>query len=78
MAYNSITTTFAPGLWAQTKARTAGVLSTMGRWLDSYVVARSRADQVQRLMDMTDDQLAARGLTRDRIVHHVFRDCFYM
>lgn len=36
--------------------------------------AQSRADQIERLQALSDQELAKRGLTRDRIVHHVFRD----
>lgn len=35
---------------------------------DSYARGRLAA----RLMEMSDTQLAARGLTRDQIVHHVY------
>ncbi|WP_371038136.1 MULTISPECIES: DUF1127 domain-containing protein [unclassified Rhodosalinus] len=37
-----------------------------------------RVHRVDTLNDMTDDELAARGLKRDEIVQHVFRDLYYI
>lgn len=39
-----------------------------------YADAVSRKNEIAYLSNMTDAELAERGLTRDRIVHHVFRD----
>jgi len=36
--------------------------------------AQSRTRQIQFLQSLTDEELRQRGLTRDRIVHHVFAD----
>ncbi|GAA5078972.1 hypothetical protein GCM10023209_30620 [Roseibacterium beibuensis] len=36
--------------------------------------ARSRMTQIERLNAMGDDDLAARGLSRDAIPRYVFRD----
>lgn len=33
-----------------------------------------RMREIERLQAMSDADLAARGLTRDRIIQHVFRD----
>ena len=33
-----------------------------------------RFAMINRLQAMSDAELSARGLTRDRIMHHVFRD----
>jgi uncharacterized protein YjiS (DUF1127 family) len=38
----------------------------------------ARFRQVQKLQAMSDADLAARGLTRDEIVRHVFRDLYYV
>lgn len=38
----------------------------------------ARLRQVARLRAMTDEQLAERGIKRDRIVHHVFREIYYV
>lgn len=37
-----------------------------------------RMKEINRLQAMSDEQLAARGLTRDGIAHHVFRDVYYV
>jgi uncharacterized protein YjiS (DUF1127 family) len=42
--------------------------------LDTFAQVRSRRGEIMRLLDLSDDQLAARGLTRDQIVQHVYRD----
>lgn len=49
----------------------------LGRWMEDIAVANARVRQVERLNAMSDEQLAKRGLTRDQIVHHVFRDVMY-
>ena len=40
--------------------------------------ASSRAQLVEKLQNMSDAELAERGITRDQIVHHVFRDYMYL
>ena len=47
-------------------------------WLEAFAEARSRRDQIAELEAKTDAELARMGLRRDRIVHHVFRDTFYL
>jgi uncharacterized protein YjiS (DUF1127 family) len=44
----------------------------------AYSVAQSRADQVQRLNEKTDAELARMGLRRENIAHYVFRDILYI
>ena len=79
MAYHSTTTSdFAPGFWAGVKVRLARMGSVLATRLDSYMMYRSRADQVMRLQAMSDAELARRGIARDRIVQHVFRDIAYI
>ena len=39
---------------------------------------RARSVQVQALLALSDEQLARRGLTRDTVVAHVFRDKMYL
>lgn len=41
-----------------------------------YAEHRSRFAEINRLSEMTDEELAERGLHRDSIVRHVFRDRF--
>jgi uncharacterized protein YjiS (DUF1127 family) len=38
----------------------------------------SRMQKVKTLNEMTDEQLAAKGLTREDIVRHVFADSMYV
>ena len=52
--------------------------AALGRGMTRYVDARSRRAQVEELEKLSDEQLAARGLTRDGIVMHVFSDMLYL
>ncbi|WP_458790846.1 hypothetical protein [Yoonia sp. MH D7] len=45
---------------------------------EAVVVARSRSEIIARYENMSDDQLANIGITREGIVAHVFRDKFYI
>ena len=49
-----------------------------GRVMIALGEANSRSQKVQRRMAMSDADLAERGLTRDKIVHHVFSDVCYI
>ncbi len=40
--------------------------------------ANDRSRKVQRLMAMSDAELAQRGIKRDQIVQHVFSDVYYI
>ena len=51
-------------------------LSALGRGLASLgrtALGAERAREAARLLSITDAQLAEMDLSRDRIVHHVFR-----
>lgn len=37
-----------------------------------------RMQQMRTLEAMSDAELKTRGITRDRIAHHVFRDIYYV
>lgn len=50
----------------------------IGNVLIAIGEANSRSQQVQRLHDMDDAELAARGIKRDEIAHHVFKDIYYV
>ena len=61
------------------------VLSAIGRGFESIYLAISvlgnydgRLQEVHRLQALTDAQLAEKGLSRDEIVRHVFRDLYYI
>ena len=38
----------------------------------------ARLQRVQRLQSLSDESLAARGIARDDIVRHVFKDVYYL
>jgi hypothetical protein len=40
--------------------------------------ANGRVDQVERLQALSDAELERRGIKREEIVHHVFRDVYYL
>lgn len=58
-----------------------GIFARLGRaisgWFLLVIESQSRAHEVERLQNKSDAELARVGLTRDRIVHHVFRDRMY-
>ncbi|SDI17805.1 hypothetical protein [Lutimaribacter saemankumensis] len=47
-------------------------------WFENYAEAKSRRAEMQALEAKTDEELAAMGLKRDGIAHHVFRDLYYV
>lgn len=53
------------------------LMQRIGHFFESMALTASRAHEVERLTAMTDEQLAARGLRRDQIAQHVFRDLMY-
>ncbi len=59
-------------------ARIAGGFASLGRALVATAETHSRIEQVKRLDAMSDAELKARGIRRDQIVHHVFRDIYYL
>ena len=42
--------------------------------LDDVTMAQGRVREIERLQSLSDAELAKRGIARDQIVHHVFRD----
>ncbi len=63
-----------PGLMARVGAGFDRVLNI----LVAMAEANPRVKAVSRLSAMSDEELAARGLKRDEIVRHVFRDMYYV
>jgi hypothetical protein len=62
-------------------ANRAAPRRSLSEWIDAfgaafgdYLYRYGRLDQVDALRAKSDAELAGMGLTRDRIVHHVFRD----
>lgn len=78
MAYDSTATTTPPRAFpsAPVRARLDAFFASLGQGFNAYLEIRSRRAQIEALEALTDEQLAARGLSRDRIPHHVFRDRF--
>jgi uncharacterized protein YjiS (DUF1127 family) len=52
--------------------------TSLGQGFNAYLERRSRSEEIRRLDSMSDAELAAMGISRDRIPHHVFRDLFYL
>jgi hypothetical protein len=74
MAYaTDITSAPRKGLFAGI----AAVFGKIGNGLIRLAESNQRVQRVQRLMDMSDDQLAKRGLKREDIVRHVFADSMH-
>jgi hypothetical protein len=46
--------------------------------VNAYLEARARSAQIEALEAKSDGELARMGLTRDRIVAHVFRDTYWV
>lgn len=59
---------------ASLRANAGRALAGLERSLSAYAYRRSRRAQVEYLESLSDADLAARGLTRDDIIPHVFRD----
>ncbi|PTV94616.1 hypothetical protein C8J27_107147 [Rhodobacter aestuarii] len=76
MAY---TTTFIEkelNLFKDIAAQIGRFAASFGARLVEATEAHERMQEVLRLSDMSDEELAVHGLTRDDIVSHVFRDKF--
>ncbi|MBO9395769.1 MULTISPECIES: DUF1127 domain-containing protein [unclassified Shimia] len=56
----------------------AAPFRAIGNGFVSLIENNSRIQQVDRLNALTDAQLAARGLKREDIVQHVFRDYMHL
>ena len=50
----------------------------IGHGIMTGSTAHHRYEQVQRLQAKSDAELADLGLKRDEIVHHVFKDLYYI
>ena len=55
-----------------------GVLHAIGDFFTLITESNWRVREAERLQAMSDSQLAARGLRREDIARHVFRDMFYI
>ena len=54
------------------------VFNSILNFLVSISMAQSRVRQIEFLCALTDQELAQRGLTRQDIVRHVYRDAYYV
>ncbi|MCB1330680.1 MAG: DUF1127 domain-containing protein [Maritimibacter sp.] len=59
-------------------ARQPSILARIGAIFVDYAEAQGRSDRIMKLQALSDEELAARGLTRDGIVRHVFADKLYL
>lgn len=50
----------------------------LGQGLNAYMESRSRHAEIAALEAKSDEELAKLGITRDRIVHYVFRDLLWV
>lgn len=74
MAHLSTHNSFSPGL----RARLDAFFAAVGQGMNAYIEARSRKQELDRLYNMSDVDLAKMGLKREDIPRHVFRDLFYL
>ncbi|GAA0288636.1 P-loop NTPase family protein [Rhodovulum strictum] len=58
--------------------RTGSILSTVLDALVRVMEHHPRTRQIERLNALSDEDLAARGLTRQDVVRHIFRDRYYL
>ena len=56
------------------RVSTSALVQGLTGWLVRVGERHSRHDQIEALQRLSDTELAARGLTREGIVAHVFRD----
>lgn len=49
-------------------------LASIGQGFNAWLERSSRRTEIERLEALSDRELAARGLSRDEIPRHVFRD----
>lgn len=50
----------------------------IGQGMNAYLESRTRSHQIAALDAKSDAELAQLGITRDRIVHYVFRDLIWV
>jgi len=63
-----------PELGTDIRAQLDRLFAGIGQGFNAYLETRSRAGEIDFLNTLSDAELAERGIARDRIVHHVFRD----
>ncbi|WP_439122864.1 DUF1127 domain-containing protein [Marivita sp.] len=56
----------------------SSLLDGLTRGLSQVAEANCRVREVERLQALSDDALSAKGIRREDIVRHVFRDVYWM
>lgn len=56
------------------RAQMDRLFASIGQGFNAYLEARSRSGEIEFLNSLSDAELEERGISRDRIVNHVFRD----
>ena len=79
MAYSTVSPSAHAGSFLTTAvvglgAGIAGFFNSVARAVMAASTGQARLDEATRLRAKTDAELAEMGLTRDGIIHHVFRD----
>lgn len=59
-------------------SRKLGVFGRIGQFFADAAENAPRVQQVRHLQSLTDAQLAAKGMRREDIVRHVYRDVLYI
>ncbi|REC57308.1 DUF1127 domain-containing protein [Rhodosalinus sediminis] len=56
----------------------SALFAAIGEFFTTVAASDRRLRQVDYLQSLTDAELAERGIRREEIVHHVFRDTYYV
>lgn len=56
----------------------SNLFDSLSRGISQTVEANSRISEVERLQALSDEALSAKGIRRDDIVRHVFRDLYWL
>ncbi|WP_347138058.1 hypothetical protein [Paracoccus sp. SSK6] len=62
----------------ETRSRLGAFFNRLGQGMNAYAESRSRQKEIEALEAKSDEELARMGLTRDRIIAHVFRDVLWL
>lgn len=62
---------------ARTRRPLRDLGARFGAWMESFMEAHARTGEIDALRDMSDAELARRGIARDQIIRHVYRDRFF-
>lgn len=70
---------FSDSLAAQPRQSTiATFFAAIGTTLEKIANAQNRSSDVQRMQNLTDQELAALGIAREDILRYVYRDLYYI